>query len=111
MTCNNEKKQKNTSKENKKRFSTKPFLSVDTADGIESSSTSKSSEEFDSDFENSIPLKFKQPALISQPLPKSLRNFAVVCDRTGVSCRAAAMIVTAALDDIEGENANIIDKK
>ena len=96
--------------ENKKRSTTKTFLSVDTADGIESSSTSESSEEFDSDFENSIPLKFKQPVLISKPLPKSLPNFAAACDRTGISCRAAAMIVTAALDDIEGENANIIDK-
>ena len=58
--------------ENKRRSTTKTFLSVDTADGIESSSTSESSEEFDSDFENSIPLKFKQPARISKPLPKSL---------------------------------------
>ena len=96
--------------ENKKRSTTKTFLSVDTADGIESSSTSESSEEFDSDFENSIPLKFKKPALISKPLPKSLPNFAAACDGTGASCRAAAKIVTAALDDIEGENANIIDK-
>ena len=49
--------------------------------------TSESSEEFDSDFENSIPLKFKQPILISKPLPKYLPNFAAACDRTGVACR------------------------
>ena len=55
-------------------------------------------------------MKFKQPALILKPLSKSLPNFTDACDRTGVSCRAAAMIVTAALDDIEGENANVIDK-
>ena len=39
--------------ENKRRSTTKTFLFVNTADGIESSSTSESSEEFDSD---SIPL-------------------------------------------------------
>ena len=45
------------------------------------------------------------------PPSKSLPNFAAACDRTGVSCRAAAMIVSAALDaDIEGKNANVIDK-
>ena len=96
--------------ENKRRSTTKTFLSVHTADSIESSSTLESSKESDSDFENSIPLQFKQPALISKLLPKFLPNFAAACDRTGVSCRAAAMIVTAALDDIEGENANVIDK-
>ena len=96
--------------ENKRRSTTKTFLSVDIAYGIELSSTSESREESDSDFENSIPLKFKQLALILKPLQKSLSNFAAACNRTGVSCRAAAMIVTAALDDIEGENANVIDK-
>ena len=97
--------------ENERRSTTKIFLSVDIADGIESSSTSQSKEESDCDFENSIPLKFKKPALISKPLPKSLPNFAAAFNRTGGSCRAAAMIVTAALDDIEGENANVFDKK
>ena len=77
---------------------------------MESSSTSESSEDSDSDFENSIQRKFKQPAPISKPPPKSLPNFAAACDRTSVSCRAAAMIVSAALDDIEGQNANVIDK-
>ena len=96
--------------EDKSRSTTKSFLSVDTADIIESSLTSESSEDSDSDFENSIPRKFKQPAPISKPPPKSLPNFAAACDRTGVSFRAAAMIVSAALDDIEGKNANVIDK-
>ena len=88
--------------ENKSRFTTKSFLSVDTADIIESSSTSESREDSNSDFENSILQKFKQPAPISKPPPKSLPNFAAVCDRTGASCRATTMIVFAALDDIEG---------
>ena len=74
--------------ENKRRSTTKTFLSVDTADGIESSSTSESSEGSDSDFENSIPLKFKQPALISKLLPK-FPNFAAARDRTGVSCSSS----------------------
>ena len=95
---------------NKRRSTSKTFLSVDTADGIESSSTSEPRKESDSDFENSIPLKFTQSPLISKSLPKSLPNFADACDRTSVSCRAAAMIVTTALDDIERENANVIDK-
>ena len=89
--------------EDKSRSTARSFLSVDTADIIESSSTSKSREDSDSDFENSIPRKFKQPAPISKPLPKSLPNFAAACDRTGVYCRAAAMIVSAAFDDIEGK--------
>ena len=94
----------------KSRSTTKSFLSADTADIIESSSTSESSKDSDSDFENSIPRKFKQPAPISKPPPKSLPNFAAACDRTVVSCRAAAIVVSAALDDIEGKNANVIDK-
>ena len=96
--------------EDKSRSTTKSFLSVDTADIMESSSTSKSSEDSDRDFENNISRKFKQPALISKPPPKSLPNFAAACGRTDVSCRAAAMIVSVALDDIEGKNANVIDK-
>ena len=96
--------------ENKSRSTTKYFLSVDTADIIESSSTLESREDSNSEFENSIPQKFKQPAPISKPPPKSLPNFAAACDRTGVSCRAATMIVFAALDDIEGKNANVIDE-
>ena len=43
--------------------------------------------------------------------PAKLPNFAAACDRTGVSSRAAAMIVSAALDDIEEKNTNVIDKK
>ena len=96
--------------EDKIRSTTKSFLSVDTADIIESSSTSESSEDSNGDFENSIPRKFKQPAPISKPPPKSFPNFAAACDRTDVSFRAAAMIVYTALDDIEGKNANVIDK-
>ena len=96
--------------ENKSRSTTKSLLSDDTADIIESSSTSESSEDCDSDFENSIPRKFKQPAPISKTQPKSLPNFAAACDRTGVSCRAAAMIVSTALDEIEEKNSNVIDK-
>ena len=96
--------------EDKSRSTTKSFLSVDTADINESSSTSESSEDSDSDFDNSIPRKFKQPAPISKSPPKSLPNFAAACDRIGVSFRAAAMIVSAALDDIEGKNADVIDK-
>ena len=53
--------------ENKSRSTTESFLSVDTADIIESCSTSESREDSDSDFENSIPQKFKQPASISKP--------------------------------------------
>ena len=34
----------------------------------------------------------------------------MACDRTGVSNRAAAMIVTAALHDINSESSNIIDR-
>ena len=64
--------------EDKIRSTTKSFLSVDTADIIELSSTSESSEDSDSDFENSILRKFKQPASILEPPPKSLPNFAAV---------------------------------
>ena len=96
--------------EDKSRSSTKSFLFVDNADIIESSSRSVSSEDSDIDFENSIPRKFKQPAPISKPSTKSLPNFAAACGKTGVSCRAAAMIVSAALDDTEDKNENVIDK-
>jgi len=96
--------------EDKSRSTRKSFLSVDTGNIIESSSTSESSEDSDSDCENSISRKFKQLAPISKFPPKSLPNFAAAYDRNGVSCRAAAMIVTTTLDDTEGENANIIDK-
>jgi len=96
--------------EDKSRSTKKSFLSVNTVGITESSSTSESSEDSDSDFDNSNSQKFKQLAPISKTPPKSLPNFAAACDRTGISCRAAAMIVTAGLDVIEGENANIIDK-
>ena len=54
--------------EGKSRSTTKSFLSVDTADITESSSTSESTQDSDSDFENSIPRKFKQLAPISKPM-------------------------------------------
>ena len=37
-------------------------------------------------------------------------TFIIACDRVGVSNRAAATIVSVALDDIEGTNAPVIDR-
>ena len=74
---------------------------------LESSSASSSNKDFDEDSNYSAPqYELKSP----KSEKKSLQNFAVACDRTGVSSRAAAMIVTAALDDISSGKPTIIDR-
>jgi len=93
--------------EDKNRSTRKSFLSVDTADIIESSSTSESSEASDSDFENSIPRNFTQLAPISKPPPKSLPNFCCCLRQNWCILQSSS---NDCLDDIEGKKANIIDK-
>ena len=72
--------------------------------GAEPDSSSASSSNEDSDSE--VPWRLKYPSAETNPL----QNVAVACDRTGVSNRAAAMIVTAALHDINSGSPNIIDR-
>ena len=72
--------------------------------GAEPYSSSASSSNEDSDYE--VPWRLKYPSAETNPL----QNVAVACDGTGVSNRAAAMIVTAALHDINSGSPNIIDR-
>ena len=72
--------------------------------GAEPDSSSASSSNEDSDYE--VPWRLKYSSAETNPL----QNVAVACDRTGVSNRAAAMIVTAALHDINSGSPNIIDR-
>ena len=69
-------------------------------------SVSSSNDDSDEDSDWGVPSELKSQATRA----KSLRNLAVTCDTTGVSDRAAAMIVTAALDDINSGCPNIIDR-
>lgn len=76
---------------------------------LASSSSSSPNEDSSDDFERNI-LPCQSAKKKKQIRSQSLPNFAVACDRTGVSSRAAAMIVSAALHDIDEESAEIIDK-
>lgn len=76
---------------------------------VSSSSTSPSEDSSD-DFEKDLPPWHRGKKSKKHSQRKSLPNFAIACDRTGVSSRAAAMIVTAALHDIDEETDDIIDK-
>ena len=90
---------------NKKIFATHNASQQDEPTvGAEPYSSSASSSNEDSDYE--VPWRLKYPSAETN----SLQNGAVACDRTGVSNRAAAMIVTAALHDINSGSPNIIDR-
>ena len=69
-----------------------------------------SNDDSDDNFEKYLPNRFRQFPINAKSQAKTLTNFAVTCDKTGVSSRAAAMIATAALHDISGRDGIIIEK-
>ena len=86
--------------------STRNSSQLDDTVELGSFSASSSNEDLDEDSDWGVPSEVKSKATRA----KSLRNLAVACGRTGVSDRAAAMIVTAALDDVNSGCPNIIDR-
>ena len=85
--------------------STRNSSQLDDNAQLGSFSASSSNEDSDENSDWGVPWKLKSKATPA----KSLRNLAVAYDRTGVSDIAAAMIVTAALDDGNSGCPNIID--
>lgn len=83
---------------------------------LSSSSTSDENEDScASDFESSLPNYMKEKKGVTEMKKVqrnvSLSNFAVACDRVGVSSRAAATIASAVIDDLTvGKEMQVIDK-
>ena len=73
-------------------------------------SNSDSNDDSDDNFVKHLPNRLRQQPINAESQAKILTNFAVACDRTDVSSKAAAMIATAALHDISGRGGIIIDK-